>query len=117
MLQNGAKKVYAVDVGYGQLAWKLRTDPRVINLERTNIRYATKEQIPDPIDFISVDVIFYFVETGFACSQALYEGWRPSGLLDQPQFEAGREKGWEKGRGTGSGRSYGSDQVGMRDDS
>ena len=56
MLQNGAKKVYAVDVGYGQLAWKLRTDPRVINLERTNIRYATKEQIPDPIDFISVDV-------------------------------------------------------------
>ena len=58
MLQNGAKKVYAVDVGYGQLAWKLRTDPRVINLERTNIRYATKEQIPDPIDFISVDVSF-----------------------------------------------------------
>ena len=53
MLQNGAKKVYSVDVGYGQLAWSLRTDERVVNLERTNIRYVTEEQIPDPIDFIS----------------------------------------------------------------
>lgn len=58
MLQNGAKKVYSVDVGYGQLAWSLRTDERVVNLERTNIRYVTEEQIPDPIDFISVDVSF-----------------------------------------------------------
>ena len=56
MLQNGAAKVYAVDVGYGQLAWKLRTDERVVNLERTNIRYVTEEQVPEPIDFLSIDV-------------------------------------------------------------
>ena len=58
MLQNGAAKVYAVDVGYGQLAWKLRNDPRVVNLERTNIRNITREQLPDRIDFISIDVSF-----------------------------------------------------------
>ncbi len=58
MLQNGAAKVYAVDVGYGQLAWKLRTDERVVNLERTNIRYVTEEQVPEPIDFLSIDVSF-----------------------------------------------------------
>ena len=58
MLQNGAKKVYAVDVGYGQLAWSLRTDPRVVNLERTNARYLSAEQVPEPIDFFSVDVSF-----------------------------------------------------------
>ena len=58
MLQNGAERVYAVDVGYGQLAWSLRTDARVVNLERTNVRYVTREQIPDPLDFASVDVSF-----------------------------------------------------------
>ena len=58
MLQNGAKKVYAIDVGYGQLAWKLRTDERVVNLERTNFRYVTEEQIPEKLDFCSVDVSF-----------------------------------------------------------
>jgi 23S rRNA (cytidine1920-2'-O)/16S rRNA (cytidine1409-2'-O)-methyltransferase len=58
MLQNGAKKVYAIDVGYGQLAWKLRTDERVVNLERTNFRYVTREQIPVELDFASVDVSF-----------------------------------------------------------
>ena len=58
MLQNGASKVYSVDVGYGQLAWSLRTDERVVNLERTNIRYLTEEQVPDMLDFISVDVSF-----------------------------------------------------------
>ena len=58
MLQNGAKKVYSIDVGYGQLAWKLRTDDRVVNLERTNMRKVTREQVPDPIDFFSVDVSF-----------------------------------------------------------
>ena len=58
MLQNGAAKVYAVDVGYGQLAWSLRGDPRVVNLERTNIRYVTREQIPEELDFFSVDVSF-----------------------------------------------------------
>ena len=58
MLQNGAKKVYAVDVGYGQLAWSLRSDPRVVCLERTNARYLTHEQVPDELDFASVDVSF-----------------------------------------------------------
>ena len=58
MLQNGAVKVYSIDVGYGQLAWKLRTDERVVNLERTNFRYVTKEQVPDELDFASVDVSF-----------------------------------------------------------
>ena len=58
MLQNGAQKVYSVDVGYGKLDWKLRNDPRVVNLERTNARYLTREQIPEPIDFFSVDVAF-----------------------------------------------------------
>ena len=58
MLQNGAAKVYSVDVGYGQLDWKLRNDERVVNLERTNIRYITEEQVPDKIDFFSVDVCF-----------------------------------------------------------
>ena len=58
MLQNGAKKVYSIDVGYGQLAWKLRTNPNVVNLERTNVRYITREQVPDDIDFASVDVSF-----------------------------------------------------------
>ncbi|MEE0059376.1 MAG: TlyA family RNA methyltransferase, partial [Acutalibacteraceae bacterium] len=58
MLQNGAKKVYSVDVGYGQLDWKLRNDERVINLERTNIRYVTENEVPDKIDFFSVDVSF-----------------------------------------------------------
>ena len=55
---NGARKVYAIDVGYGQLAWKLRTDERVVNLERTNFRYVTQEQVPDAIGFASVDVSF-----------------------------------------------------------
>ena len=58
MLQNGAKKVYAVDVGYGQLAWKLRNDDRVVNLERTNIRNVTDKEIPEPLDFCSIDVSF-----------------------------------------------------------
>ena len=58
MLQNGAEKVYAVDVGYGQLDWKLRSDPRVVCMERTNARYLTPEQIPDPLDFASIDVSF-----------------------------------------------------------
>ena len=58
MLQNGAQRVYSVDVGYGQLAWSLRTDPRVVNLERTNARYLTREQVPEEIGFFSVDVSF-----------------------------------------------------------
>ena len=97
MLQNGAKKVYAVDVGYGQLAWKLRTDPRVINLERTNIRYATKEQIPDPIDFISVDVSFISLKLVLPVAKLFMRDGAQAVCLIKPQFEAGREKVGKKG--------------------
>ncbi|WP_059005108.1 TlyA family RNA methyltransferase [Bittarella massiliensis (ex Durand et al. 2017)] len=97
MLQNGAQKVYAVDVGYGQLAWKLRSDERVVNLERQNIRYLTDEQVPDELDFVSVDVSF------ISLSHVLPVIWRflaPGGqavCLIKPQFEAGREKVGKKG--------------------
>ena len=97
MLQNGAKKVYAVDVGYGQLAWKLRSDPRVVNLERTNIRYLTHEQAPEPLDFASVDVAFISLKLVLPVA---YEFLSPSGecvCLVKPQFEAGREKVGKKG--------------------
>ncbi|MBO1678289.1 TlyA family RNA methyltransferase [Bittarella massiliensis (ex Durand et al. 2017)] len=97
MLQNGAQKVYAVDVGYGQLAWKLRSDERVVNLERQNIRYLTGEQVPDALHFVSVDVSF------ISLSHVLPVIWRflaPGGqavCLIKPQFEAGREKVGKKG--------------------
>ena len=97
MLQNGAKKVYAVDVGYGQLAWTLRNDPRVVNLERTNARYLTREQIPEAIQFFSVDVSF--ISLGIilpAVRPLLAEGARAVCLI-KPQFEAGREKVGKKG--------------------
>ena len=97
MLQNGAEKVYAVDVGYGQLAWKLRSDPRVVCLERTNARYLTREQIPDVLDFASIDVSFISLKLIFP---ALYELLRQGGhiaCLIKPQFEAGREKVGKKG--------------------
>lgn len=97
MLQNGAKKVYAIDVGYGQLAWKLRSDSRVINLERTNFRYLTKEQVPETIDFASVDVSFISLKI---ILPVLYSFLREQGqavCLIKPQFEAGREKVGKKG--------------------
>ena len=97
MLQNGASKVYAVDVGYGQLAWSLRSDPRVICLERTNARYLTREQIPDPLDFASVDVSFISLKL---ILPALYPLLKQEGevvCLVKPQFEAGREKVGKKG--------------------
>ena len=97
MLQNGAEKVYAVDVGYGQLAWKLRSDPRVVCLERTNARYLTTEQIPEPLDFASIDVSFISLKLIFP---ALYELLKEKGhvaCLIKPQFEAGREKVGKKG--------------------
>ena len=97
MLQNGAKKVYAVDVGYGQLAWKLRTDPRVVNLERTNIRYVTQEQIPDPIDFISVDVSFISLKLVLPVAKTFMRTGAQAVCLIKPQFEAGREKVGKKG--------------------
>ena len=71
MLQNGAVKVYAVDVGYGQLAWKLRTDPRVVNMERQNIRYLKPEDLADPIEFFSVDVSFISLHHIFPVAQAI----------------------------------------------
>lgn len=92
MLQNGAAKVYAVDVGYGQLAWKLRTDERVVNLERTNIRYVTKEQVPEPIDFLSIDVSFISLKLVLPVAGRLLSETGQAVCLVKPQFEAGREK-------------------------
>lgn len=97
MLQNGAKKVYSIDVGYGQLAWKLRTDERVVNLERTNFRYVTREQVPDELDFASVDVSFISLSLIIPVMRTLLrEGGRAVCLI-KPQFEAGRENVGKKG--------------------
>ena len=92
MLQNGAAKVYAVDVGYGQLAWSLRTDPRVVNMERTNIRNVTPEQLDDAIAFFSVDVSFISLHHIFPVAQAVTTPDAAGVCLVKPQFEAGREK-------------------------
>lgn len=97
MLQNGAKKVYSIDVGYGQLAWKLRTDERVVNLERTNFRYVTKEQIPDSLDFCSVDVSFISLSIIVPVMKTLMSDNATAVCLIKPQFEAGREKVGKKG--------------------
>lgn len=97
MLQNGAAKVYAVDVGYGQLAWSLRNDPRVVCMERTNVRYLTQEQIPEPLDFGSVDVSFISLRLILPALRPLM---KPDGqlvCLIKPQFEAGKEKVGKKG--------------------
>ncbi len=97
MLQGGAKRVYAVDVGYGQLAWKLRTDERVVNLERTNIRHLTEEQVPEPLDFASADVSFISL---YHVIPVVYKHLKDDGqavFLIKPQFEAGREKVGKKG--------------------
>lgn len=97
MLQNGAKKVYSVDVGYGQLAWKLRTDDRVVNLERTNFRYVTSEQVPDLIDFSSVDVSFISLKHILPVLNKLLKDNGQAVCLIKPQFEAGKEKVGKKG--------------------
>ncbi len=97
MLQNGAKKVYAVDVGYGQLAWKLRTDSRVVNLERTNARYLTREQVPEAIDFFSVDVSFISLTLILPALRPFLTERGRAVCLIKPQFEAGREKVGKKG--------------------
>lgn len=97
MLQKGAAKVYAVDVGYGQLAWKLRCDPRVVNLERTNIRYVTGEQIPEELDFLSVDVSFISLKLVLPVVYRLLKDNCKAVCLVKPQFEAGREKVGKKG--------------------
>ena len=97
MLQNGAVKVYAVDVGYGQLDWKLRNDPRVVCMERTNARYLTHEQIPDELDFASIDVSFISLRLILPAVNGLLREGGHVACLVKPQFEAGREKVGKKG--------------------
>lgn len=97
MLQNGAKKVYAVDVGYGQFAWKLRQDERVICMEKTNIRYVTPEDIADQLDFASVDVSFISLTKVLEPARNLLQDDGEMVCLIKPQFEAGREKVGKKG--------------------
>ena len=97
MLQNGASKVYAVDVGYGQLAWSIRSDKRVVCLERTNARYLTKEQIPEPLDFASIDVSFISLKLILPALRPLMAENGQVVALVKPQFEAGREKVGKKG--------------------
>lgn len=97
LLQQGAKKVFAIDVGYGQLDWKIREDPRVVVMERTNIRYVTPEQLGEPLDLSVVDVSFISLKIVLPAIQALL---KPNGqvlCLIKPQFEAGREKVGKKG--------------------
>ena len=97
MLQNGAAKVYAVDVGYGQLAWSLRSDPRVVCMERTNVRYLTGEDIPEPLDFGSVDVSFISLRLILPALRTLMKPEGELVCLIKPQFEAGKEKVGKKG--------------------
>ena len=97
MLQNGAKKVYSVDVGYGQLAWKLRTDERVVNMEKTNIRNVTAEDIDEKINFFSVDVSFISLKHIFPVAYAISTEDVMGACLVKPQFEAGKEKVGKKG--------------------
>ena len=97
MLQNGALKVYAVDVGYGQFAWKLRQDERVVCMEKTNIRYVTPEDIADRLDFASVDVSFISLTKVLGPARALLTDNGEMVCLIKPQFEAGREKVGKKG--------------------
>jgi 23S rRNA (cytidine1920-2'-O)/16S rRNA (cytidine1409-2'-O)-methyltransferase len=97
MLQNGAAKVYAVDVGYGQFAWKLRQDERVVCMEKTNIRYVTPEQIGELLDFASVDVSFISLSKVLPVAWNLLKEGGEMVCLIKPQFEAGREKVGKKG--------------------
>ncbi len=97
MLQNGARKVYAVDVGYNQLDWRLRSHPQVICMERTNARYLTAEQIPEPLDFFSVDVSFISLNLILPALRPLVRENGEAVCLVKPQFEAGKEKVGKKG--------------------
>lgn len=97
LLQQGASKVFAIDVGYGQLAWSIRSDPRVVTMERTNIRYVTPEDLGEPLDFSVIDVSFISLKIVLP---AIYRLLKPAGqivCLIKPQFEAGREKVGKKG--------------------
>lgn len=97
MLINGASKVYSIDVGYGQLAWKLRTDERVVNMERTNFRYVTHNEIPEEIDFASVDVSFISLKLIIPVMHSLLKNGGQAVCLIKPQFEAGKDKVGKKG--------------------
>lgn len=97
MLQNGAARVYAVDVGYGQLAWSLRSDGRVVCLERTNARYLSHEHIPEEPDFSSVDVSFISLKLILPAIAGVLKDGGEVVCLIKPQFEAGREKVGKKG--------------------
>ena len=97
MLQNGAQKVYAVDVGYGQLAWKLRSDERVRNMEKTNIRNVTEDMLEEKINFFSVDVSFISLKHIFPVAYAISTEDVIGACLVKPQFEAGKEKVGKKG--------------------
>lgn len=97
MLQNGAKKVYSVDVGHGQLAWKLRNDERVVCMEKTNFRYLTREDIEDDLDFASVDVSFISLTKILLPARNLLKDNGKMVCLIKPQFEAGKEKVGKKG--------------------
>lgn len=97
MLQNGAVKVYSVDVGHGQLAWKLRNDERVVCMEKTNIRYVTPEDIDDRVEFVSIDVSFISLTKVLPAVKELMTENGEIVCLIKPQFEAGREKVGKKG--------------------
>lgn len=97
LLQNGASKVYAVDVGYGQLAWSLRNDKRVISMERTNVRYITPEQIPEPLDLAVMDLSFISIELILPAIYPLLKDNAAVICLIKPQFEAGRDEVGKKG--------------------
>ena len=97
LLQHGAARVYAVDVGYGQLAWKLRGDERVVNLERTNLRYITPEQIPEKLDLAVMDVSFISIRLVLPAVKELLKDGADLVCLIKPQFEAGREEVGKKG--------------------
>ena len=97
LLQNGAALVYAVDVGYGQLAWRLRNDPRVVTLERTNVRYVSREQVPETLDLAVMDLSFISLRLVLPAVSALLHDGGEAICLVKPQFEAGREKVGKKG--------------------
>ena len=97
LLQQGAKKVFAIDVGYGQLDWKIRSDPRVVVMEKTNIRYVTPEQLGEPLDLSVVDVSFISLKIVLPAIQKLLKQTGQVLCLIKPQFEAGRDKVGKKG--------------------
>ena len=98
LLQQGARKVFAIDVGYGQLAWKIRNDPRVVTMERTNIRYVTPEQLGEPLDLSVVDVSFISLKLVLPAIRALLKPDCGQVLcLIKPQFEAGKDRVGKKG--------------------